>query len=650
MKGGQGHADVAYPVGQANINCRNVGHREALIERWYKTFAGFGLRRYNAFFISIKASVVLSSVLPSAPAHAEPVKFYLWRRIYSRLGIYWKAIVVAMILISISAATQPTLAVIMKPLLDDGFTGDKPSYMWSIPLAVIGLMFVRGVSTFSSSYMFAWIANNMLLGIRKEMFHRLLHLPDSEFRRGDTGRLLNRFTIDAGNVTGLATEVITVLVRETLIVISLFAVLLYMSWQLTLIVLLVLPLSVYVSRIFIKRLRKINRDTINMNAELTRVVGEAIDGQRVVKMFEGYEREDSRFDYINSRLRRFYMRAASSDAAMSPITQFFVGVSVAAVIAVALYQANTEGLTVGSFAAFMAALGQIFDPIKRLTNIAGAMQRMLVSAESVFGLIDQKPENDKGTFVFKGQVKGKVEFEHISHRFPDAQRDTLADVSFVAEPGQTIALVGRSGSGKTTLVNMLPRFIEPTSGRVLIDGQPIESCQLRSLRAQLSLVSQDVVLFDGTIGENVGYGALHDASQDDIWKALEAANLHDFVRGLPEGLETRVGENANQLSGGQRQRLAIARALIKNAPILILDEATSALDNESERQVQASLEQLMVGRTTLVIAHRLSTVQKADTILVLDQGKIVESGRHEELLAHKGLYAALYEMQFKEAL
>lgn len=602
------------------------------------------------FFISIKASAVLSSVSHSGSAHSEPVKFDLWRRIYSRLGAYWKAVAVALLLVSISSATQPTLALIMKPLLDEGFTGDKPSYMWTIPLGVVGLMFLRGVCTYASTYLFAWVANNMLLGIRKEMFDRLLHLPDTEFKKGDTGRLLNRFTIDAGNVTGLATDVITVLVRETLIVVSLFAVLIYMSWQLTLIVLLVLPLSVYVSRIFIKRLRRINRDTINMNAELTHVVGESIDGQRVVKMFDGYEREQSRFAYVNARLRRFYMRAATSDAAMSPITQFFIGLSVAAVISVALYQANTEGLTVGSFASFMAALGQIFDPMKRLTNIAGAMQRMLVSAESVFGLIDQKPENDAGKITFNGPVKGRVEFSQVSHRFPDSERDTLSEVSLVVEPGQTVALVGRSGSGKTTLVNMLPRFIAPTSGQVLIDGQPIEECALRSLRAQLSLVSQDVVLFDGTIGENVGYGALHDASTADIWTALEAANLHDFVRGLPNGLDTPVGENANQLSGGQRQRLAIARALIKDAPILILDEATSALDNESERQVQMSLEKLMVGRTTLVIAHRLSTVQKADLIVVLDQGKIIETGRHEELLEQKGLYASLYEMQFKGAI
>jgi len=590
----------------------------------------------------------LNSLPPSGAAHSEPVKFDLWKRIYSRLGAYWKEAIVAAVLVSISAATQPTLAIIMKPLLDSGFTGANPSYMWSIPLSVIGLVFLRSLCTYGSSYVLAWIANKMLLGIRREMFERLLGLPDEEFRRGDTGRLLNRFTIDASNVTNLATEVITVIVRETLIVVALLGVLLYMSWQLTLIVLVVLPLSVSVSRIFIRRLRRINRATISMNAELTRVVSEAIDGQRVVKLFDGYERESGRFEYVNGRLRRFAMRAVSADAAMSPIMQFFVALAVAAVIAVALYQANHEGLTVGSFAAFMAALGQIFDPIKRLTNIAGAMQRMLVSAESVFALIDQKPEKDEGSFIFPEPISGHVEFRNIVHRFPGAGSDTISDVSFEARPGQTIALVGRSGSGKTTLVNMLPRFIEPQQGQVFIDGHEVRDCSLRSLRGQLSLVSQDVVLFDGTIGENVSYGARREVGPDEIRQALEAANLHQFVDSLPLGLDTPVGENANSLSGGQRQRLAIARALIKDAPILILDEATSALDNESEQQVQASLERLMVGRTTLVIAHRLSTVQKADKIVVLDAGRIVEQGHHTELLAREGLYASLYRMQFKD--
>jgi len=590
----------------------------------------------------------LKSASEAATPRSAPARFELWRRIYSRLGAYWKTVILAVALVSVAAATQPTLAIIMKPLLDDGFSGGKPSYVWSIPLAVVGLMLLRGLCSYASSYLLAWVANNMLLGLRKEMFDRLLGLSDEDFKRGDSGRLLNRFTIDAGTVTGLATEVITVVVREALVVVALLCVLLYMSWQLTLIVLLMLPVSTVIARIFIKRLGRINRETIGMNAELTRVVREGIDGQRVIKLFDGYERESGRFKYVNGRLRRFAMRAASADAAMSPLSQFSIALSVAAVIAVALYQANHHGLTVGSFAAFMAALGQIFDPMKRLTNIAGAMQRMLVSAESVFTLIDQQPEEETGSGTLPQPVQGRVEFRNIVHRFPDANTDTLSDVSFTVEPGQTVALVGRSGSGKTTLVNMLPRFVKPNSGSILIDGIDIRDLSLQGLRSQLSLVSQDVVLFEGTIAENVGYGALHEASQEEIRKALEAANLLAFVDSLPMGLDTPVGENASQLSGGQRQRLAIARALIKNAPILILDEATSALDNESERQVQASLELLMSGRTTLVIAHRLSTVQNADRIVVLDAGKIVEQGRHEELLATDGLYAALYRMQFRD--
>lgn len=590
----------------------------------------------------------MNSASRHAPSGSHPVKAELWKRIYSRVGSYWKGLVLAIVLMAGAAATQPTLAIIMKPLLDDGFNGARPYYVWAIPLAVVGLIFLRGVCNFFSDYLLAWVANNVLLGMRRDMFERLLGLPDSDFKRGDTGRLLNRFTIDAGNVTGYATDVLTVLVRETLVVIALICVLLYMSWMLTLIILVMLPVSVLIARVFIKRLRRINRDTVNMNAELTRVASEGINGQRVVKLFDGYEAERGRFAFVNARLRRFAMRTATADAAMTPLTQVCISISVGAIIAVALVQANNGTLTVGSFASFMAALAQIFDPIKRLTNLAGKMQKMLVAAESVFTLIDQEPEVDNGRRTLSEPVRGRVEFRQVTHRFPDAERDTLHEVSFQIQPGQTVALVGRSGSGKTTLANMLPRFVLPTEGSILIDDVEINDLTLRSLRSHLSLVSQDVVLFDDTIAHNVGYGALGQASDQQIRDALEAANLLDFVDRLPQGIHTQVGENAARLSGGQRQRLAIARALIKNAPILILDEATSALDNESERQVQASLERLMRGRSTLVIAHRLSTVQNANRIIVLDEGKIVEQGAHAELLAAGGLYASLYNMQFRD--
>ncbi len=572
----------------------------------------------------------------------------VFRRIYARVGDYWQALAAALVLVSVAAVTQPALAYIMKPLLDDGFSGAKPYYIWSIPLTVVGLFLLRGVLSFLSDYLLAWIANNVLLGIRKDMFEKLLGMPDAEYQKGDTGRLMNRFTIDAGNITDYATEVCIILVRDGAVVIALLAMLLYLSWQLTLIIFIIMPISVITTRIFIKRLRRINMKTVDINAELTRVIKESIEGQRVVKLFNGYKFERERFFSVNGSLRRFAMRSAIASAAMTPITQLSIAFAVGIVIATALYQGSTGALTVGSFAAFLTALAQIFDPVKRLTNVAARMQKMLVAADSVFTLIDSVQENDTGKEKLDEKDLGTISFENVSFRFPDASNNTLTDISFTVKRGETIAFVGRSGSGKTTLVNMIPRFVDPVSGQITINGRNIADYTLESLRAQLSLVSQSVVLFEGTMAQNVAYGFFGDTDEDRIREALASANLLEYVNSLPQGLNTPVGENGAWLSGGQRQRLAIARALIKNAPILILDEATSALDNESERQVQASLETLMEGRTTFVIAHRLSTVQNADRILVMDAGRIVEQGNHTELLKNNGLYASLYNMQFRE--
>ncbi|AVL70678.1 lipid ABC transporter permease/ATP-binding protein [Oligella sp. HMSC05A10] len=590
----------------------------------------------------------MSDIEHLSKAQQKAVRRNLWRRIFERVGSFWKFLAISVLCTMIASATQPALAYLMKPLLDEGFAGTRPDFVWLIPLAIIGLMFIRGVFNFFGEYLMAWVANKVLFRMRKEMFDSLLHMPDTEFQKGDSGRLLNRFTVDAGNVTQHAAEVVTNLVREVFVVLAMLALLLYLSWELTLIILVIFPFSVLVGGYFAKRLRTINRRTLDMNAVLTSTVKEGIEAQRVIKLFDGFERETTRFERVNQGLRAFAMRAATADAAMSPLTQWVISFSVAAVVSVALHQAE-RGLTPGDFIAFITALGQIFDPVRRLTNLASKSQKMMAAAESVFKLIDTPQERDEGTQICTVHADSLIEFQDITFQFNEESAEVLKHLSFRVKAGQTIALVGRSGSGKTTLVNMLPRFVEPSAGQIVIDGTPIHEFTLASLRHNLSLVSQHVVLFEGSIADNIRYGSNHAASDEQLRVVLEAANLWDFVQTLPEGLNTQIGESGSWLSGGQRQRLAIARALLKDAPILILDEATSALDNESEKLVQDSLERLMKGRTTFVIAHRLSTVKNADRILVLDGGVIIEDGSHEALLKNSGLYQSLYEMQFKEA-
>lgn len=565
----------------------------------------------------------------------------LWWRLYERVGSYWKYLLVSFLFTMIAAATQPGLAYLMKPLLDEGFLGNQPEYVWMIPVAMVGLIFLRGIGNFAGEYLMAWVANHVLLGIRRDMFTSLMRLPDSEFQKGDTGRLLNRFTVDAGNATSIAAEVITVLVRESFVVIALFGMLLWLSWQLTLIIILIFPISILVARFFARRLRMINRRTIDINAEMTAIVKEGIEGQRVIKMYDGFAYESARFDKANNTLRRFYMRSAVAEAAMSPLTQFIISIAVSIIVYVALHQGNQGTLSVGAFISFITALGQVFDPVKRLINIWAKAQHMMMATESVFKLIDSPQEEADGKQVVKIDKHSTIEFRDVSFRFPGAETDTIKNLNLQVKMGETIAFVGRSGSGKTTLVNMLPRFVDPTDGQILLNGVVLNEYDLASLRMQQALVSQHVYLFEGTLAENVAYGIADNVSTERIMQVLEAANLREFVEGLPQGLQTQIGENGAWLSGGQRQRIAIARALLKDSPILILDEATSALDNESEKLVQSSLERLMHGRTTFMIAHRLSTIQNANRILVLDEGKIIEEGTHEELLKLGGLYSSL---------
>lgn len=572
---------------------------------------------------------------------SQAVDRTLWVRLYKRVGRYWGYWISGLILMLIGSGTQPVMAYLMKPLLDEGFLGHEDDYIILIPVAVVILMLIRGVANFGGGYLMAYVANKVLFTLRKDMFASLVLLPDTEFNKGDSGRLLNRFTVDATQVTQNATEVITTVVKEISVIVGILFLLLFLSWQLTLIIIVVFPPSILVGRFFARRLRKINRQNIDVNAVLTQIIREGIDGSRVIKLFNGVCSENERFDRVNSSLRHQAMKIATAEVAMSPLTQWILSISVAFVIALALNQSKDGSLTVGTFIAYITALAQVFDPIKRLTHITAKAQRMMMATESVFKLIDSPKEVSRGSRELKFGPNSEIEFRNVCFSFPDTEANALDGISFKVKAGQTVAFVGRSGAGKTTLMNLIPRFIEPTSGSVLIDGVELQDYDLVSLRNQMALVGQNVFLFDGTLAENIAYGSNSEASTDEIEKVVKAANLDGFVKSLPEGLQTMVGENGAWISGGQRQRIAIARALLKNVPMLLLDEATSALDNESEKLVQESLDSLMQGRTTFVIAHRLSTIKNADVIYVMDNGRVIESGTHEELMQSGGMYSIL---------
>ncbi len=573
------------------------------------------------------------------------------KEIYKRLLVYvkpyWKAFVFAIVGMAIVASTEVGFAALIKPMLDGTFVERDPFYLTFIPVALIGIFVIRGVGSFAVSYCMAWVGRNVIRDLREQMFDSLLRLPTAYYDKSPSGKLISKLIYDVEQVSDAASRALTILVQDTLILFGLLGWMFYLNWQLTLLFLIIGPLLSGMVVFINKRLRLINKRLQDSVGDVTHVAQEAIDGQRVIKTFGGQTYERDRFEIANQQNRRQFMKIIVTNATAVPVVQLVASCLLAAIVYLASRPDMQDSITVGTFMSFIAAVLMLFPPLKRLTTINAVLQRGIVAAQSVFEFLDAKKEVNNGNEILDS-VSGKIEYRNVEFQYDEESNKVIDNFNLQIAPGETVAFVGRSGSGKTTLVNLIPRFYNTSAGQILIDDVDTQTVKLNSLRQNIALVSQDITLFNDTIARNIAYGAMSDATDEQVIKAAEAAHAMEFIRDLPEGLNTIVGEKGMMLSGGQRQRLAIARAILKDAKILILDEATSALDSESERHIQIALDELMKNRTTLVVAHRLSTIENADKIVVLDSGKVIEVGTHNELIEKKSAYASLHNMQFGE--
>jgi subfamily B ATP-binding cassette protein MsbA len=580
--------------------------------------------------------------------HTEISAIQLYKRLLRYVKPYWPAFIAVVVTMIVYAGTETGVAALMKPLMDGSFVERDAQTIKLIPLAIISLFLIRGLADFLTTYGLGWISRNVIKTLREEMFNKLLVLPATFYDHSTSGQLMSKLLYDVEQVASAATDAVLTIIRDSLTIVGLLAWMFYLNGFLSLFILITVPFIALLVYYVSIRFRRISKNIQNSMGDVSHVSGEIIEGHREVKTFGGQAYEAKRFDRVNQGNRRQQMKKIATDAISQPLTAMIAAIGLSLVIYIATLPDMLEKISVGGFISFITAMMMLLTPMKRLTKVNAKLQAGVAAAESIFKLLDEQPEVDDGSRSME-RAKGHIEYKNVSFSYNPAKGKVLDNISIEAKPGQTVAFVGHSGSGKTTLVGLLARFYNIDEGQILIDGVDINELRLSDLRRQMSLVNQQVVLFNDTIANNIRYGQSGEISEAQIIEAAKAAHAWDFIQRLPDGLHTHVGENGVLLSGGQRQRLAIARALLRDAPILILDEATSALDTEAERHIQAALETLMQQRTTLVIAHRLSTIENADRIVVMHNGEILESGTHAELLAKGRHYAELHRLQFQEA-
>lgn len=571
-----------------------------------------------------------------------------FKRLWPIINLFKSGLIVAAIALVINAVADAGLISLLKPLLDDGFAKADSSFLKTMSYVVVLVIFIRGASSFVSSYCLAWVSGKVVMVLRRKVFKHLMFMPVSFFDQNTTGRLLSRITYDSSMVANSSSGALVTLVREGAYLISILCLMIYTSWQLSLVLFVIGPIIAFLVRAVSKIFRNLSKSMQNSMGELTATAEEMLKGHKVVLSFGGQKVEENRFNYISNHMRRQTMKMSVANAASDPIVQIIASFALAAVLYLAtIPEIMSQNLTAGTFTVVFSSMLAMLRPLKSLTGVNAQFQQGMAACQTLFALLDMEIEKDLGTHTGEN-VKGNLSFKNVTFTYQGRDEPALQNLSFDVEKGKTVALVGRSGSGKSTIANLVTRFYDVNQGEITLDGINIQDYRLASLRENCAVVSQQVHLFNDTIANNIAYAAKDKYTREQIIQAAKDAYAMEFIDKLDNGLDTVIGENGMSLSGGQRQRLAIARALLRNSPVLILDEATSALDTESERAIQAALEHIQKDRTVIVIAHRLSTIEKADEILVIEHGQVKERGSHKELLAKDGAYSQLHSMQFNQ--